>query len=126
MSIPLGYGLVGLVGVGIILIGARFLWNPRAAATGFGIPGEPLGGQSPQAWLAVKGVRDIVAGLLAFSVMINAGPRALGWFMLTASVIPACDAAIVLRSGGTRAVAYGIHGATAVVMLAIGALLILG
>ena len=34
-------------------------------------------------------------------------------------------AQIVLRSGGTRAAAFGIHGATAVVMLASGATLLL-
>jgi hypothetical protein len=35
------------------------------------------------------------------------------------------DAVIVLRSGGTRAAAFGIHGTTAAVMLAAGAALLL-
>jgi hypothetical protein len=34
----LAYGLSALVGVGIIVIGARFLLAPRAAAAGYGLP----------------------------------------------------------------------------------------
>jgi hypothetical protein len=44
--------------------------------------------------------------------------------MLAAATIPIGDAAIVLRSGGPKAAAYFIHGATALVMLAIGVALI--
>ncbi len=44
--------------------------------------------------------------------------------MLAAAGMPAGDALIVLRSNGPKAVAYGIHGATAVVMVAISVLLL--
>jgi hypothetical protein len=50
----------------------------------------------------------------------------LGWFVLVATIIPAADAAIVLRHGGTRAIAFGIHGATAVIMIVTAALLLMG
>lgn len=43
MTIPVAYGPAGLVSVGTILMGARLLWDPRAAMVGFGISGEPLG-----------------------------------------------------------------------------------
>ena len=33
----IGYGLSGLLGAGIIVIGARFLVAPRTAAAGYGI-----------------------------------------------------------------------------------------
>jgi hypothetical protein len=46
--------------------------------------------------------------------------------MLAAAGIPVGDALIVLRSGGPRATAYGVHAATAVVMLVISLLLLLG
>jgi hypothetical protein len=49
----------------------------------------------------------------------------LGAFMAAASLIPIGDALIVLRSGGSRAVAFGIHGVTAVVMLAASAALLI-
>ena len=45
--------------------------------------------------------------------------------MLTATLTPLADAAVVLRHGGSRAVALGIHGATAVVMVLDAALLLL-
>jgi hypothetical protein len=46
--------------------------------------------------------------------------------MLAATGIPVGDALIVLRSNGPKAAAYGIHGATAVVMLVISVLLLVG
>jgi len=49
----------------------------------------------------------------------------LGAFMAAASLIPLGDALIVLRSGGTRAAAFGIHGATAAVILAASASLLM-
>jgi hypothetical protein len=39
------------------------------------------------------------------------------------STIPIGDAIIVLRSNGPKAAVYGVHGATAVVLLAAAALL---
>jgi hypothetical protein len=50
-------------------------------------------------------------------------PHVLGWFELAASTIPIGDAIIVLRSNGPKATVYGVHGATAVVLLATAALL---
>jgi hypothetical protein len=115
--------LAGLIGVGIIFIGARAFWAPQAA-TGFGIPDTPTEDRSFQAWLAVKAVRDMACGLFICLLLANAAPHLLGWFMLIATGIPIGDAVIVLRSNGPRAAVYGIHGATAVVMLAISLLLL--
>ena len=43
--------------------------------------------------------------------------------MLAASTIPIGDAIIALRSNGPKATAYGVHGATAGVLLATAAFL---
>ena len=43
--------------------------------------------------------------------------------MLVVALMPLGDTLIVLRNGGTRAVAFGIHFATAVVILISAALL---
>jgi hypothetical protein len=45
--------------------------------------------------------------------------------MAATSIIPVGDAVIVLRNGGKRAAAIGIHGATAAVALAASAALIM-
>jgi hypothetical protein len=116
--------LAGLIGVGIIFVGARAFWAPQAAV-GFGIPGTPTEDRSFQAWLAVKAVRDIASGLFIFILLAGGSPHLLGWFMLAATGIPVGDALIVLRSNGPKAAVYGIHGATAVVMLAISVLLLI-
>lgn len=116
----------GVISVGIILIGARFLLAPQVAAAGYGVrveAGEHTGGPYP--WLYVKGVRDIASGILLCILLANREPHLLGSFMAAASIIPVGDALIVLRSGGTRAAAFGIHGVTAAVMLAAGAALLM-
>ncbi|MER6177877.1 DUF4267 domain-containing protein [Streptosporangium sp. NPDC001681] len=116
--------LAGLIGAGVIVMGARAFWAPQAAV-GFGIPDTPTEDRSFQAWLSVKGVRDIASGLFILIVLVGGTTQLLGWFMLAASFIPVGDALIVLRGNGPKAAVYGIHGATAVVMLAIGALLLI-
>lgn len=116
--------LAGLVGAGCVFIGARAFWAPQDAA-GFGIPDTPTADRTFRAWLTVKAVRDIASGLFIFILLAVATPHILGWFMLVAAGIPVGDALIVLRSNGPKSAAYGIHGATAVVILAISLLLVL-
>jgi Domain of unknown function (DUF4267) len=73
-----------------------------------------------------EGRRDIGSGLFVFLLMANGSPRLLGEFLLVASLIAMGDAAIILRSGGSRAAAFGIHGFTALLIIATGASLIAG
>jgi hypothetical protein len=120
----IGYSLSGLIAVAIIFIGARFLWNPAAAAGGFGIANSPPPSTGFTAWLAVKGGRDIASGLFVVLLMANGSPRLLGEFLLVASLIAFGDAAIVLRSGGSRAAAFGIHALTALIIIVASACLI--
>jgi Domain of unknown function (DUF4267) len=119
-----GYLLSSLIAVGILFIGSRFLWAPAVAAREFGIPNSPSPSTGFTGWLAVKGGRDIVCGLFTFLLMAKGSPHLLGEFLLVASIIPLGDAAIVLRSGGSRTAAFGIHGLTALVIIATGASLI--
>ena len=120
----IGYGLSGLLGLGIIFIGTRFLLAPRAAAADFGIAaGQDSGRSDP--YLSVKGVRDIASGLILFILLMAGEPRLLGGFMLAAAIIPVGDAIIVLQRNGPRATVYGVHGATAAVMLAAAAFLLI-
>ena len=123
--LQIGYGLAGLIAVAIVFIGLRFLWDPAAASGGFGIANSPSPSTGFTAWLAVKGTRDIVSGLFVFLLMAEGSPRLLGEFLLVASLIAFGDAATVLRSGGSRTAAFGIHGLTALVIIAAGAILIL-
>ena len=107
----------------IIGIGTRFLLAPRAAAAGFGIAIGRDGGCTTNPYLFVKGVRDIASGLVVFILLAAGNPGLLGGFLLAASIIPVGDAIIVLRGNGPKATAYGVHAATAAVMLAAAAFL---
>jgi hypothetical protein len=124
MAMVLGYYLSGAIAVAITFIGARFFFARYAAAAAYGIAVEP----DPrwEAYLSVKAIRDIAAGLFTATLMLYRSPGLLGWFMLVATIIPIGDAVIVLKHGGTKKTALGIHGATAVTMLFVSGLLILG
>ena len=118
----LGYYLSGVIALGIVIIGARFFVAPHAAAAAFGVPVSP--DARWDAYLSVKAIRDIASGLFIAILMISGSLHMLGWFMLAATIIPLTDAMIVLSHGGTKASAFGIHGATAGAMLIISAVLL--
>jgi Domain of unknown function (DUF4267) len=118
----IGYGVSGLIGAGIIVVGARFLAVPQAAAAQYGITAERGDGPSDP-YLAVKGVRDIASGIAAFALLAARRPRILGGYLVAASIIPIGDGIIVLRHNGPKATVYGVHGATAAAMLATAAIL---
>jgi hypothetical protein len=123
IATTIGYTLAGLIGVGIVFIGARFMVAPRVAAAGYGVPAEPAQ-PSVGAYLTVKGVRDIASGLIVFVLMAAGATHLLGWVILAATIIPLADAIIVLGNGGSKSIAWGVHGLTAAVMLMTSALLL--
>ncbi|WP_433830198.1 DUF4267 domain-containing protein [Actinoplanes sp. CA-015351] len=117
MITVVAYGLAIVLNLFIIFIGARFLLVPEAAAAGYGVPA------TASAYLTVKGVRDLTYGLVGLALLASAGAPAEAWFMLVVAIAPFGDTLIVLRHGGTKAVAFGIHFATAVTVLISAALL---
>jgi hypothetical protein len=124
MTATVGYLLGALLAAAIVFIGARFLIAPGIAAVGYGVPTDP--GQSEvRAYLSVKGVRDITTGLLVAVLLLAHATHLAGWVMLAATLIPIGDATIVLRHGGAKPIAYGVHGGTAAVMLVTAALLLI-
>jgi hypothetical protein len=100
---------------GIVAIGARFLLAPRVAMLGYGVAPDSL-----RALTAIKGVRDITSGIVPLVVWAVAGHAALGWALVAAAITPTADAVIVLANGGKPATALGIHGVTAVLLVAAG------
>ena len=114
------YGLAIALNLFILFIGGRFLVAPRAAAAGYGIPAKKDG---DAAYLTIKGLRDGAYGLVGLALLAFAGAHAAAWFMLVVALVPLGDTGIVLRNGGTKATAFGIHFATAVFVLLSAALL---
>lgn len=124
--ISIGYSFSGLIAAAILFLGARFWVAPTTASAAFGIAGSPPPSTGFAAWLSVKGTRDIASGLFVVLLMTSGTPHLLGEFMLIASLIAFGDMATVLRSGGSRALAFGMHGFTGLVIVATGVCLILG
>ncbi|MCV7300079.1 DUF4267 domain-containing protein [Mycobacterium barrassiae] len=118
------YTLAGLIAAAIIFVGTRFIVAPRVAAAGYGVQPD-LAQPSVGAYMRVKGIRDIASGLFVIILMAAGATHLLGWVILAATIIPIADAVIVLRSGGAKSIAWGVHGATAVVMLITSALLLI-
>jgi hypothetical protein len=123
MMTQIGFYLSGVIAIGIIFIGCRFLLAPSIAAAAYGV----AAGTEPhsRAYPFAKGIRDIASGLFIAMLMAYGSAHVLGCFMLIATLIPIADAAIVLRHGGSKAIAFGVHGSTAVVMLIISGLLLI-
>jgi hypothetical protein len=123
VTTTIGYVLAGLLAAGIVSIGARFLVAPRVAAAGYGVLPN-LDQPSAGAYLSAKGVRDIASGLFVVILMVTGTSQLVGWMLLAATIIPLADAAIVLRNGGSKTIAWCVHGVTAAVMLVTSALLL--
>ena len=111
------YGLAIVLSLFIIVVGVRFFVSPQAASVGYGVPAKA------NAYLTIKGVRDTSYGILGLALIAFVNAPAVAWFMLVVALAPLGDTVIVLRHGGTRAVAFGIHFATALLVLLDAALL---
>lgn len=118
MLTPIAYGLAIALNLGILFIGIRFLYTPWAAATGYGVPAK-----QDRPYLTIKGIRDSTYGLVGLALLAFAGTHAEAWYMLVVALAPLGDTVVVLRNGGTKATAFGIHFSTAVVILITAGLL---
>ena len=117
--------VASLAAIGIILLGGMYLFNPRAATQSFGLP-LPEAGANVAWWLRLKGVRDIVSGVVLLALVIWGVPRLTGIVMLIQAMIPAGDMTLVLASKGSTKTAFGVHGLTAALMILAAIPLIFG
>ena len=104
----------------IIVLGVRFVLQPRQEAVDFGIAADSLRGLTE-----IKGARDITSGVVPLVVWASAGSRTLGWVLVAVATTPPADAVIVLTNGGKLSKALGVHGFTAGLLVAAGLVLAL-
>ena len=69
------YLLAALIAVGIIVIGCFYLVSPERVLGSFGLK-PPAPDADTVAWLRLKGLRDVIAGLVVLTMMLT---RAGGW-----------------------------------------------
>ncbi|WP_370948653.1 DUF4267 domain-containing protein [Amycolatopsis sp. cg5] len=117
------YVLTGLLAAFIAYIGVMYIWKPAAIAPGFGFRELPSRGDS---YFHVKGVRDLGSAVIVVALWIYGDQHALGWLLLAIASIPLGDMLVVLRHKGKKAAAFGIHGATAALVVVTGILLLVG
>jgi hypothetical protein len=115
--------LAALVAVGIIVIGGFYLVSPRRILGTFGLK-PPASDADTLAWLRLKGIRDVVSGLVLLAMMLTADTRTVGIVLLVLAIIPFGDMFNILVSGGRKTTAFSVHGVTCAVMLVAGLLLI--
>lgn len=108
----IAYGLAIVLNLFVVYMGSQFFLRPEASAAGYGVPSE-----KKNVYLTIKGLRDTSYGILGLALIAFADARAVAIYMLVVALNPLGDTLIVLRNGGTKAVAFGIHFSTAVIVL---------
>ena len=120
-AIPLS--LAALMAVAIIVIGCFYVISPERMTGSFGLK-PPAPDADTRAWLRLKGIRDIVSGLVVLTLMLTTDTRTVGIALLVEAVIPLGDVSNILGSGGSKSTAFSVHGVTCLLMLVVGLFLI--
>ena len=115
--------LAGLLAVAIVVIGCFYVISPERMTGSFGLK-PPAPDADTRAWLRLKGIRDIVSGLVVMTLMATTDTRTVGIALLVLAITPLGDMSNVLASGGSKSTAFSIHGVTCAVMLVVGLFLI--
>jgi len=115
--------LAALMAVSIMVIGCFYLLSPGRISRSFGLK-PPASDADTGAWLRLKGIRDVAAGLVVLAMILAADRRLVGIVLLVEAIIPLGDMSIILASGGSKSRALSIHGITCAAMLVVGLWLI--
>lgn len=121
----LGSALTGLLAVAIILMGLRYLLDPEAGRCRVRHPRRPGRGCARQ---RMAGRQSCARHRRRNRHRRSADRRSAPTARLPGARCindPVADGTIVLRAGGPKAIAYGVHWSTAAVMLTAAALLVI-
>ena len=94
MTTKISYVAAFITGLGLLFIGTRFLLSPEIAETGYGIHFNDQGDYS---FHYIKGIRDILSGLLICVFVLLNEKRALGVTLLAGTIVPVADMLVVLN-----------------------------
>jgi hypothetical protein len=123
MHSAIPFSFAALLAAGIIVIGCFYLFSPERISRTFGLK-PPSPDTDTRAWLRLKGIRDIAAGLVVLAMMLTAGSRFVGTALLVEAIIPLGDMSIILASRGSKSTAFSVHGVACAVMLVVSLWLI--
>ena len=123
MHTAIPFYLAALLALAIIAIGCFYVMSPERMTGSFGLK-PPAPDADTRAWLRLKGIRDIVSGLVVLTLMVTTDTRTVGIALLVLAITPLGDMSNVLWSGGSKSTAFSVHGVTCAVMLVVGLFLI--
>jgi len=106
MTKRISIAIAFLTGLGLIFLGARFIISPEIAETGYGIHFNEQGDYS---FHYIKGIRDLMSGLLMCIFVLSKQTKALGITLLAGTIVPIADMLIVLSkpyNGLTQAIPH--------------------
>ena len=96
MTSKISYVIAFITGLGLIFLGTRFLLSPEIAEAGYGIHFNEQGDYS---FHHIKGIRDILSGLLMCVFVLLNERWALAVTLLAGTMVPVTDMLIVLSKG---------------------------
>ena len=109
------YWITLILALGIIFIGIRFILQPQAGATGYGIS---FNDELDAVYGKTKGIRDIFTGIALLPLLIMRMRKATALVFTAAIVVPVADLLIILSTNGAGDLEHLlIHGVTALVMI---------
>ena len=123
MLTTISSSIAALIAVAVLGMGSTYLVDPQRVTPSFGLK-PPAADPDTRAWLRLKGIRDVGAGLVVLTMLLLADKHTVGLVLLAFAIVPFGDMVIVLTSGGRKSAAYAIHGLTFAVMLVAGFLLV--
>lgn len=109
-----------LTGLGLIFIGTRFLIAPETAEVGYGIHFNEQGDYS---FHYLKGIRDLLSGLLICMLVWSKQTKALAITLLVGIIVPIVDMLIVLGKDYTDITQAIPHIAAIIVCFLLGVVL---
>jgi hypothetical protein len=110
----------GLIGLGLIFIGIRFLAAPETGERGFGLD---FSENADYSFHYIKGIRDLFCGTLIFALAVWKRRAELALALGLGAMIPFVDFLVVLNAPHSNRAALWIHGVTAIALVALAGFL---
>jgi Domain of unknown function (DUF4267) len=110
----------GLIGLGLIFVGIRFLVAPEAGERGYGLN---FSENADYSFHYVKGVRDLFCGLLILAFVLWKRRAELALTLGLGAMIPFVDFLVVLNAPNSNPLALWIHGVTSILLFALAGFL---
>ena len=112
-----------LISATLLVLGCFYVLAPERVTSSFGLK-PPAADADTRAWLRLKGIRDIASALTVLTLIPTTDYRTVGIVVLVLAIIPFGDMSNVVLSGGSKATAFSVHGATCAAMIVSGLLLV--